>query len=112
MATDKTSVTLIGVPLDLGAENLGVDIGPEAFRHQKIVEKLQHIGFDIKDTGNLEVQDRKELEVGSPRLRYATEIVRVNTEVARLTDEAIQAGQKVVGLGGDHSINLGFVSGA
>lgn len=38
-------ITLIGVPLDLGAENRGVDIGPQAFRYQRIVEKLESLGF-------------------------------------------------------------------
>lgn len=104
--------TLIGVPLDLGAENLGVDIGPEAFRHQQIISKLEHAGFDINDAGNVSVRERKELNVGDPRLRYLDEIVRVNTEVARLTQQAIAGHKKVIGLGGDHSINLGFVSGA
>lgn len=109
-ATDN--ITLLGVPLDLGAENLGVDIGPEAFRYQKIIKKLESTGFKIKDIGNVTVKDRANLVVTNPRLRYIDEIVRVSKESANLSEAAIREGRKLVALGGDHSINLGVVSGA
>lgn len=105
-------LTLIGVPLDLGAKNLGVDIGPEAFRYQKIVAKLEQIGFSVDDLGNVECRDRDGLEPGNPRMHFVDEIVRVNKTVAKLTDKAVGQKSKVVVLGGDHSINLGAVSGA
>jgi arginase len=108
----KTQATLIGVPLDLGAENLGVDIGPNAFRYQNLIDKLATADLQISDIGDIEVQDRKELDVGSPRLKYAAEIIRVNEELAARTEEAIRAGNKAIVLGGDHSLTLGTVSGA
>lgn len=103
---------LIGVPLDLGAANLGVDIGPQAFRHQHIVSKLEDAGFAITDMGDVACRSRKDLERGNPRLPYADEIARVNRELAQMTEQAIKEGSKVIALGGDHSINLGVVSGA
>ena len=109
---DQKTVKLLGVPLDLGAENLGVDIGPEAFRYQKIIAKLQDAGLTVEDAGNVLVNDRKNLKLGNPRLHYLDEIVRVNEEVATLTHQFVAAGNTVVALGGDHSINLGLVSGA
>lgn len=105
-------LTLIGVPLDLGAQNLGVDIGPEAFRYQEIVPKLESIGFSVTDEGNVVCRDRKELDPGNPRMHYLDEILRVSEEVANLTEKAVTAKHKVVVIGGDHSINLGAVSGA
>ena len=109
---NTTDLTLIGVPLDLGAQNLGVDIGPEAFRYQKIIEKFENIGFSVDDKGNVACTDRKELNPGNPKMHYLDEIVRVNQEVASLTETAVRASAKAVVLGGDHSINLGAVSGA
>lgn len=105
-------LTLIGVPLDLGAQNLGVEVGPEAFRYQKIVAKLENIGFKVSDEGNIKCQDRKDLEPGNPRMHFLDEILRVNEELAKLTETSIKASSKTVVLGGDHSINLGAVSGA
>lgn len=110
--SDVTNVSLLGVPLDLGAENLGVDIGPQAFRYQNIVAKLEHAGFQIDDLGDVECRDRAKLEPGNPRMHYLDEILRVNGEVAAKTEQAIQDGRKLIVLGGDHSINLGAVSGA
>ena len=106
------NITLVGIPLDLGAKNLGVDIGPDAFRHQNIVEKLSKAGLTVQDAGDILAKDRSELDPGNPRLRYAEEIVRISEESARLAHDAIQSGNKVVALGGDHSINLGVASGA
>lgn len=108
----RSSLTLIGVPLDLGAQNLGVEVGPEAFRYQKIVDKLSSLGFKIDDKGNLTCRDRNDLDPGDPRLRYLDEILRVNSELADLTANSVVDGNKTVVLGGDHSINLGAVSGA
>lgn len=109
-ATDQ--VTLIGVPLDLGAENLGVDIGPQALRYAQLVRKLTAVGFAIEDAGNIDCHDRKDLPTGHPRMHYLDEIIRVNEELAQLTEAAVRQGRKVVVLGGDHSIALGAVSGA
>ncbi len=105
-------VTIIGVPLDLGAENLGVDIGPNAFRYQKIVEKLSNVGFTVTDAGNIECHPRKHLKVGNPKLRYLDEIIRVSEESAEKTSKLVKKGIKVIALGGDHSICLGVISGA
>ncbi len=111
--------TIIGIPLDLGAENLGVDVGPNAFRYQNIIEKLQSsgyekedAGFKINDAGNIQCGDRNQLEMGNPKLRYLEEIVRVSEESAKLVHDLINKGEKIIALGGDHSINLGVVSGA
>jgi arginase len=103
---------LLGVPLDLGAENLGVDMGPKAFRHQKIVEKLTDTGLAVEDAGNVACSDREVLSPGSPRMHYADEIVRVNKAVAAISDKAVTGGKRMVVLGGDHSVNLGAFSGA
>jgi arginase len=105
------NVTIIGVPLDLGAENLGVDVGPKAFRAQKIVDKLTDTGMTVTDAGDITCKPREQLEPGSPQLRYLDEIVRVSEEAAALAESLANKGEKIVALGGDHSINLGIVSG-
>lgn len=107
-----TNTALIGVPLDLGAKNLGVDIGPDAFRHQGIIDKLASAGLTLTDQGDIKPQDRTELDPGDPRLRYLDEIIRVNEELAAAVSSQISAQSRVIALGGDHSINLGVVAGA
>jgi arginase len=112
MIKTTTPATLIGVPLDLGAENLGVDIGPDAFRYQKIVKKLQNVGFDIQDHGNILCKERANASIGDDsRLKYADEIIMVSERTARAAETAIKNDRKVITLGGDHSITLGGFSG-
>jgi arginase len=103
---------LIGVPLDLGAQNLGVDVGPQAFRYANIVSKLTHVGLNITDAGDIRCNDRKDLKPGNPRMHFLDEIIRVSEEAASVTETAIKEGRKIVALGGDHSMCLGVVSGA
>lgn len=112
MPDDNSNVTIIGVPLDLGAENLGVEKGPEALRNQGVASKLEGVGFKVATLPDIEVRPRSELSVGNQKLRYLDEIVRVNEELAAKVDELIKSNSKVVVLGGDHSVNLGAFSGA
>lgn len=107
------NITVLGVPLDLGAENLGVSMGADTFRYQGIIPKLKSAGLSVTDSGNVQIRNRSEVPVGSNlKLRRVQEIVRVSEETAARTDAAVTAGQKMVVLGGDHSICLGAVSGA
>lgn len=103
---------MIGIPLDLGAENLGVDIAPNAFRYKRIVEKLENVGFAIDDYGNIECKERRLLKIGNPKLKFLDEILRVSEKSAELVFHSVDKDKKVITLGGDHSICLGAVAGA
>lgn len=105
-------VIILGVPLDLGAESLGVAIGPKAFRDRQIIEKLRHAGLEVEDKGDLECSPRENLDPGNPQIPFASEITRVNEQAAKITEESLAQGDKLLALGGDHSINLGVFSGA
>ncbi|MBI2032983.1 MAG: arginase [Candidatus Levybacteria bacterium] len=104
--------SLLGVPIDLGAETLGVDMGPQALRYGGIVEKLEHVGIRITDLGNIICKPRDEVAPGSPKLKHLSEIVRVANETAVVVEKEIKKGQKIIALGGDHTLTLGTVAGA
>lgn len=113
MKQSAQSFVLLGVPLDLGAENLGVGMGADTFRYQHIIPKLKGAGITITDLGNVVVKERQQVPVGSdPKLRRVDEIVRVSEITATHIDDAVRAGKKAIVLGGDHSICLGAVAGA
>lgn len=109
---NASKIQIIGVPLDLGAEELGVDKGPQVIRERNIVDKLKDVGLDTVDVGDITAQKRAQLEMGHPNLPYVEEIVRVNEELAQKVDSIVQSGDKAVIIGGDHSVNLGAFSGA
>jgi len=112
MPDTENSLAIIGVPLDLGAENLGVSMGPDTFRYQGIGTKLTDAGFNVRDQGNVTVKDRRTIKVGDSKLRHMDEIIRVSEATAELVHECLEHREKVVVLGGDHSVCLGAVSGA
>jgi arginase len=109
---ENTNIILYGTPLDLGAEDLGAFDGPTVLRERRMIQKLQESGLNLHDGGDIVAQKRDQLELTDPQLPFVEEIVRVNTEIARTVHEQLQAGNKVVIVGGDHSVNLGAFSGA
>src|SRR6266567_3843283 len=106
------TVHIIGVPMDLGAENPDVRLGPDAYRKHDIAGKLAKAGLHVIDQNNVVVKPRTDVPVGSPKMRRAEEVIRVCEDTAKLTEAATRAGEGAVVLGGDHSICLGAVSGA
>ena len=112
MSQNNVTAALIGVPLDLGSQNIGAAQGPQALKNNKLIEKLKHTGITVEDMGDLQVQQRQELSVTNPRLLYSEEIINIANELANRTEAIIRSNKKAIILGGDHSINLGSFSGA
>ena len=109
MITNRISI--IGVPLDLGADRRGVDMGPSAIRHAGLRERLEAIGYEIHDNGDIMVNRPDVCQVNGESLKYLDEIERVNTELCRRVDEEMGAGHFPLVLGGDHSIAIGTIAG-
>ena len=47
-------VAIIGAALDLGAGRRGVDMGPSAIRYAGLHDRLDGIGYDVLDWGDVE----------------------------------------------------------
>ncbi len=107
----KRSVTLIGVPLDLGAGRRGVDMGPSAFRVADIDHKLAELGYDVRDAGDLPVKIPETQGPGNPRLKYLKEIKEVCELLRDRVGTVVAEGGIPVVLGGDHSIAMGTLAG-
>lgn len=107
----KKKARIIGVPMDLGAGHRGVDMGPFAVRIAGITPKIRGIGFEVEDDGNVPVKIQEQMDVGDPRLRFLPQIAEVCREVAEWVEEAVDAGDLPIVIGGDHSIAMGSLSG-
>jgi len=107
----QRSVTLIGVPLDLGAGRRGVDMGPSAFRVADIDRKLGELGYKVTDGGDLDVQIQETHNPGDPRLKYLKEIRETCEALREKVGVALAAGSMPVVLGGDHSVAMGTIAG-
>jgi arginase len=104
-------INIIGVPLDLGADRRGVDMGPSAIRYASITDRLRMLGHEVLDLGNILVEGRETRVPGDPRLKYLDQIVQVCEQLAERTRDSISSGVLPITLGGDHSAALGSVSG-
>lgn len=104
-------IAVLGVPMDLGADRRGVDMGPSAIRYANLIGKLRQMGLNVEDGGNLHVQTPESYHPGESNLKYLREIVAVNNELADEVARIRQAGCFPLVLGGDHSIAIGTMSG-
>ncbi len=100
-------IRIIGVPMDLGQSNRGVDMGPGAVRYAGLKSKLGELGYEIIDTGNIEVPVRESLEQDS----LIPEIIRICEAVYKAGRDAVDEGCIPLFLGGDHSLAIGSVGG-
>mgnify|MGYP001945351138 CR=1 FL=1 len=104
-------ITVIGVPMDLGADRRGVDMGPSAIRYANLQDKLERIGYEVEDIGNLYVPTPESYDVGDTKLKYLREIATVNNELAETVAGVMEKGRFPLILGGDHSIAIGTIAG-
>src|SRR5258708_3297663 len=107
----ERAVTLIGVPLDLGAGRRGVDMGPSAFRVAEIERKIRDLGYAVDDAGDLPVRIPETQSPGDPRAKYLKEIKEVCETLPDKVARLLGGGKRPVILGGDHSIAMGTLAG-
>ena len=103
----KRPIRIIGVPMDLGQSQRGVDMGPSAVRYAGLSSRLRSLGYRIEDRGNVEVKVRDAV----PKSRLVPAIADACEVVYGTAREAIRDGALPIFLGGDHSIAIGTVGG-
>lgn len=107
------TVALLGVPMDLGADRRGVDMGPSAIRYAGLADRLEGLGYDCTDEGDLTVPrpERHDPDRGDPSAKYVDEVETVCTRLADSVAAARESGRLPLVLGGDHSIAIGTARG-
>lgn len=104
------TAAIIGVPLDLGANRRGVDMGPSALRVTGLADRLRALGYDVKDFGDVDVPLPEECDIGEPNKRFAEDIKEVCEDVCEAVLKALKQGRLPVILGGDHSLAMGSIA--
>ncbi len=107
----KRKITIIGFPMDLGTSRRGVDMGPSALRIAQLQSKLERLGHEVQDWGNLLIKGRESLEEGTASVKYAKEIARFLTDLSDKTYQALKENSCPLVLGGDYSLSMGSVAG-
>jgi arginase len=105
-------IDIIGVPIDLGADRRGVDMGPSAIRYAHLQNRLEDLGYSVQDEGNVEVAIAEMCKITDAKMKYIDCIIPVSRRIAGAVATSVQAGNFPLVLGGDHSLSIGSVRGA
>ena len=109
------TIRTIGIPMDLGADRRGVDMGPSAIRYANLASTLESIGRRCTDAGDLSVPHAEERDPDAEvtkNAKYLREIESVCSRLGEEVSETLANGALPLVLGGDHSIAIGTLSGA
>ncbi len=109
--TINEKLSLVGVSMDLGAGTAGVSLGPAALRYAGVVERLQNIGYDVKDEGDIVANKHANAVTEGTHLKNLGEVARVNGLLCERVDAVMKEGRFPLVIGGDHSIAIGTISG-
>ena len=110
MTPSPRTVRIIGIPIDLGQQHRGVDMGPVAIRYAGLSTTLKRLGYHTHDVGNIDVPGHYTLtdrgfEERLPLIRAACE------QTYELARRAIRDRTVPIFLGGDHSASIGSIGG-
>ena len=103
-------VHLIGVPLDLGGNRRGVDMGPSAFRVAGLADQIAALGRGVVDKGNLAAPIPEMHDEIDARKKYVGQIARVCQQLYATVLQSLDEGATALTLGGDHSLAAGSVA--
>jgi len=104
-------VAVIGAALDLGQGRRGVDMGPSAIRYAGLADRLEELGHEVIDHGNVPAEIAEASDVGDEQARFLAPILRTCERISKLVRSAREAGCFPLVLGGDHSVALGSLGG-
>ncbi len=107
----QKTVKMLGMPVDLGAGRRGVDMGPSALRIANIAGKIRDLGYHVIDGGDIPIEIMEHIEVGDPKLRYLTEILKRAEILSAKVKKALDDDYFPLCLGGDHSMSVGSLAG-
>jgi arginase len=104
------NIRVFGVPMDLGQQRRGVDMGPSALRYAGLLPALRGLGHTVSDNGNLDVPLPEHEPPDNSRARHLHSIASVCGDVYEKCLTTLQQNESAIFLGGDHSISIGTVS--
>ena len=112
MPQSAAPINIFGVPMDLGQNRRGVDMGPSAIRYAGLQQRLQSLGLSVQDSGNIAVPIIEEVRHLSQddHMHNAEAIASVCQLTYEAVGNSLSAGERAVVLGGDHSVALGSVA--
>lgn len=107
----NNNLSIISVPIDLGAGTRGVNLGPEAIKYAGLIKRLENIGYSVEDRCDIPVNKKAAVTVAGSNLKNLNIVAEVNEKLCAEVSSAMSEGKFPLVIGGDHSIAIGTISG-
>ena len=101
---------VLGVPTSAGAFAPGQERAPAALRAAGLIERLREGGIEVEDLGDSPVWRWRPDRV-NPRAQNREAVAAVAADTAGRVARALDAGEPLLVLGGDCTVELGVVAG-
>src|SRR6185503_18961218 len=98
-ANGNKTVAVLGVPLGYGASMAGVDIGPAALRVARLQQRIERLGYPVRDLGDMRLDRPQTLPHAGDKLKYVREISSACEQLAIEVEAILQASQLPLVLG-------------
>ena len=108
---DPQTIRIIGVPMDLGQNRRGVDMGPSAARYAGLQAQLEQLGHTVCDEGNIQVPNPEE-DAAEGTSKRLTAVATACQTIYQMGTKCVNQGDFAIYLGGDHSISIGSIAAA
>ena len=86
-------------------------MGASAIRYAGLADRLEELGRDVVDHGNVPADIAEATDEGDEHARFLPQILRTCARISALVRETREAGLFPLVLGGDHSVALGSLGG-
>lgn len=86
-------------------------MGPSAIRYSGLQERLERLGFEVDDCGNVSAEIPEVAAESDEHARFLPAILASCAQIARRVAQIADSGNFPVVLGGDHSIAMGTLAG-
>ena len=106
---NKSNISLIGVPSDVGAGDRGAIMGPEALRVARIKQTLEELGLSVTDKGNLTGPQSPEAPPVNG-YRHLEQNIDWCHKVKQALLLELDKGQLPIMMGGDHALSIGSLA--
>ena len=105
-------IAFIGFPLALGADRKGVELAPDYFRKEGIIEMMNGIAgcYDLGNVQSAIIAEGK--HTADPEVKYLDTVVDTTAQLRDKVASVIKQSYFPLVVGGDHSLGLGSGAGA
>lgn len=105
------NISILGIPMDLGAGRRGVDMGPSALRNAHLAHALRDLGHHVSDLGDIDVAIPETLDKHAAAGLVFLDPILAACRTAAERVMALPEDVFPLTLGGDHSVSMGTVTG-